>query len=175
MEYTPHDCECGCGLQTRLDPSGKPRRFCQGHNSKRGPGTGWFDQGYKFISVNGERIAEHRHVVQQALKRPLESSEIVHHIDGDKTNNEPWNLMVMTRADHGRLHFTGKKVRRWTDEERQLAYDFRERGIRIDHIADTIGRPYSSTRDQIAKWRKRPSPAEQPPEEHDGDRLDEAA
>src|SRR5690348_359722 len=98
MGDSTHKCQCGCGRNTRLDQAGKPRRYCQGHNSKRGPGQGWDDQGYKFISVDGRRIAVHRYVMEQALGRRLESWEIVHHIDGDKTNNERWNLMVMSRA-----------------------------------------------------------------------------
>ena len=48
----------------------------------------------------------HRIVAEQILGRPLESSEIVHHIDGNKRNNDPSNLMVMTQSEHARLHFT---------------------------------------------------------------------
>jgi hypothetical protein len=164
MENSDHQCECGCGLQTRLDPAGKPRRYCQGHNSKRGAGGGWEDQGYRFISVNGRRIAEHRSVMEQALGRPLEDGEVVHHIDHDSLNNQRWNLQLMRRSDHARLHFTGRKVRYWSDDERQLAYDLHLSGMRIDHIALAIGRPYSSTRDAIAKWRTRTQPSTSTPE-----------
>ena len=47
----------------------------------------------------------HRMVAEQALGRPLEKNEIVHHIDGNKRNNDPSNLMVMTQSEHCRLHF----------------------------------------------------------------------
>lgn len=40
--------------------------------------------------------------------RPLRTGEIVHHIDGNKRNNEPSNLMVMTQSEHCRLHFSKK-------------------------------------------------------------------
>ncbi|MEY5098203.1 MAG: Corynebacterium phage StAB [Pseudomonadota bacterium] len=36
--------------------------------------------------------------------RPLLPGEIVHHKDGDKHNNSPENLEVMTQAEHMRLH-----------------------------------------------------------------------
>lgn len=47
----------------------------------------------------------HRLVAEQMLGRPLEKGEIVHHIDGNKRNNDPSNLMVMTQSEHCRLHF----------------------------------------------------------------------
>ncbi len=47
----------------------------------------------------------HRVVAEQMLGRPLQKGEIVHHIDGNKRNNDPSNLMVMTQSEHCRLHF----------------------------------------------------------------------
>lgn len=50
----------------------------------------------------------HRIVAEQILGRPLKEGEIVHHIDGNKRNNDPSNLMVMTQSEHCRLHFSKK-------------------------------------------------------------------
>lgn len=50
----------------------------------------------------------HRVVAEQILGRPLKEGEIVHHIDGNKRNNDPSNLMVMTQSEHCRLHFSKK-------------------------------------------------------------------
>lgn len=41
--------------------------------------------------------------MEHELGRPLLSTEIVHHI-GIKTDNRPWNLVVMTQSEHMRLH-----------------------------------------------------------------------
>jgi hypothetical protein len=49
-------------------------------------------QGYRLISVNGLRIMEHRHVMEQQIGRPLERDETVHHVNGIKTDNRLENL-----------------------------------------------------------------------------------
>ena len=50
------------------------------------------------------RQSEHRYIVEQKIGRKLKSDEIVHHIDGNKRNNDPSNLTIMSRAEHAKLH-----------------------------------------------------------------------
>ncbi len=46
-------------------------------------------------------ILEHRHVMEQHLGRYLKPKEVVHHIDGNKTNNDIGNLQLFAcQADH---------------------------------------------------------------------------
>ena len=54
-------------------------------------------------------MAEHRVVAETILGRPLKVEEVVHHIDGDKRNNNPDNLMVLdSQSDHMKLHMREK-------------------------------------------------------------------
>lgn len=51
----------------------------------------------------------HRVVAEQMLGRPLKKGEVVHHIDGNKRNNKPENLMVFkTQKEHAAFHAAQK-------------------------------------------------------------------
>lgn len=55
-------------------------------------------------------IAEHRLVMEQKIGRYLEPGEVVHHIDEDRLNNHPDNLMLFaSHADHMRHHILERK------------------------------------------------------------------
>lgn len=60
---------------------------------------------YQAICVNGKRILLHRAVAEDILGRPLKKTEVVHHKDHNRLNNNPDNLMVFkTAADHTAFH-----------------------------------------------------------------------
>lgn len=49
-------------------------------------------------------IAEHRLIGEQKLNRRLFKKEVVHHIDGNRENNNPENLVVCSRREHNEHH-----------------------------------------------------------------------
>lgn len=52
---------------------------------------------------------EHRQIVETLLGRPLKPGEVVHHLDGDKRNNDPANLVVLpSQSEHCKAHDFGK-------------------------------------------------------------------
>lgn len=52
----------------------------------------------------GKYILEHRAVAAAQLGRPITRDEVVHHVNGIKTDNRPENLVVVPRADHSVEH-----------------------------------------------------------------------
>lgn len=59
-------------------------------------------------------ISEHRLIMENAIGRYLKKNEIVHHIDGDVTNNNLENLMYFQdNGEHIRWHRTVKKMIHW--------------------------------------------------------------
>lgn len=100
-------CACGeCGKQIwNLDKRGRPRRFKQGHRRK----SGKYEYvriklpGHHRADVNGY-VFEHIVNYENYHKCCVLPRIIVHHLDEDKRNNKPENLVLATRAEHRRLH-----------------------------------------------------------------------
>jgi hypothetical protein len=84
-------------------------------------------------------------VLEQKLGRPIRLGYEAHHIDGNKLNNHPDNLMEIKASEHRRLERLGKKVRRWLDSDIALALHLYRSGHVAKDVAFVIGRPFHST------------------------------
>lgn len=72
-----------------------------------------------YMRINGNRHV-HRIAAEQMLGRPLRGNEVVHHIDGDKTNNHPSNLMVFaSHAEHAAHHAAMRRQQQINHKEQQ--------------------------------------------------------
>lgn len=66
------------------------------------------ENGYNVVHIRGYNkkgnVKVHRLIMEQHLGRNLTKNEVVHHIDGNKKNNDISNLKVMTRGEHSKYH-----------------------------------------------------------------------
>jgi hypothetical protein len=86
--------------------------------SERNPdwkGGKTISQGYVEISskaISPKRKREHQIVMENYIGRELKADEVVHHIDGNKQNNNINNLALMDKSAHSRLH----SIERWKNK-----------------------------------------------------------
>lgn len=106
-------CECGCGRQANRYKQNDARRgFVKGAHARFLPGHNWkrdVGQSYRVIHAPGhpsDQILEHRLIAERAIGRPLDPRHEVHHVNGDRRDNRPSNLVICEdKAYHKLLHF----------------------------------------------------------------------
>ena len=59
---------------------------------------------YGYVVLSRQNELEHRYIAKQLLGRELKHNEVVHHINGRKTENEITNLCLMDREKHEHFH-----------------------------------------------------------------------
>jgi len=76
-------------------------------------------------------MREHIYVAQQVLGRKLLPGEIVHHLDGNKKNNNPSNLAVLdSDSSHKREHARISSLMRWGKIPRDLSHALQHEALK---------------------------------------------
>lgn len=102
----------------------------------------------------------HRYIMEQYLGRKLKYNEQVHHKDGDRKNNDIFNLELVTIQEHTRLHHLGtghkpivlicdycsKKFERIWSQRPKIKHYKKCYCSRYCMGKDTLGRKHSTTR-----------------------------
>lgn len=116
-------CACGCERPTEIascssrrkgDIAGQPRRFLKGHARRRPMeyGKRLSTQGYILVYLPGHPrstvegyVFEHIAVAEAVIQRRLPRSVSIHHVNENKADNEPKNLVVLeNHTEHMLLH-----------------------------------------------------------------------
>jgi hypothetical protein len=84
---------------TTVQGKGKHEKHCG--NNEIG-----IDNGYEYIiGKDGKPVYIHRKIMAEKLGRSLLKTEIVHHKDELKTNNDEFNLEITNLVNHGKHHY----------------------------------------------------------------------
>jgi hypothetical protein len=100
------------------------------------------------LATKQQYVLEHRLVIEDRLGRYLLPTEVVHHIDGNRQNNAPENLMVFARnSEHLRYELIGR-VPKWTLEGRERTLQGVRKGNRNRQKSKRDDRPHTRTNDR---------------------------
>lgn len=115
-------------------------------------------------AVKGGYVLEHRKIMADHLGRPLLEDEIIHHVNGDTTDNRIENLRIITRKGHASKHDREREYNKaWTEEENRLLRELWPANISKEKVLLEFDRTWIGIKVQARKLGLR-----RPPIQHRG-------
>ncbi|MEK7499232.1 MAG: HNH endonuclease signature motif containing protein, partial [Patescibacteria group bacterium] len=121
------------GKHHTLESRRKMSKSAQGkHNGPKNPAWkgGHYKTSHGYIYIwqpshpfcnNDGYVFEHRLIMEKHLGRKLKKYEIVHHINGNRSDNRTENLVLLPKRSHDRLETT----KRWQDHKNGVSLSVR--------------------------------------------------
>lgn len=95
--------------------------------------------GYKYHIEYDKKVYSHRLNMEKEIGRKLLKTEIVHHIDCDKTNDDINNLLICSASEHKLLHLQLEHISRELYRQGLITFDFESRQYVLNMPTRTEG------------------------------------
>jgi hypothetical protein len=97
-------------------------------------------------------------VLEEKLGRPLQDGEMVHHIDGDRGNDNPANLEITTRSlhmsQHSPINDRWEQAKDWRQKRMKKAIRMWKQGFNTSQIAEQLDTNHSRVISYLADIRQ---------------------
>lgn len=113
---------------------------------------------YQISSGNYQGKLLHRLIYEEHYGS-IPNGFCIHHLDNDKNNNHPSNLILMSKSNHHKLHFNMVNNPRWGNGRIDAAGGVsflsacKNKGMTIQEVTDELGYKSVSTVSQYCKYR----------------------
>lgn len=122
-EYSLFECpQCGKHVE-KIRKDGLKQQYCSHkcyaiNRERRGAYKDFvIISGYKYIqcpdhpnSTKKGYVAEHRLIAENMIGRYLNQDEDIHHLNFNKLDNRPENIVILTKSEHSKLHAKLKPI-----------------------------------------------------------------
>ena len=118
------DYEKAKKLPNRTDSAVRMQRRRLGFESKAVVFNRGFESGgYFHVRKDGNYKRRNRVIAEKKIGRELKPEEVVHHINGIKTDDRPENLYVCSRGEHTAIHYQTMEIINELLENEYIKFD----------------------------------------------------